>query len=1133
MLKSFNMGARPGGKFERAGVWAIALCVLLFYFDAARTRRAYTRPAEGSYYNLLAAGFVAGHLGLDREPSPELAALADPYDPVKRAQSGANDGLLDITYYKGRFYLYFGVAPELVLFLPYRLLTGHYFPQNLGIALFCALGYVASIGCFLRLRRRFFPECGTPWVWLGTLLLGLGNLCPVMLVRSEVWEVPIAAAYGFSSLGFWCLLAAFESSPRPAWLLAGASTAFGLAAASRPHFVLGAVALSALWIWCQWKERKTGFGPGVWREGAALLLPVGGIGVGLLLYNYARFDSPFEFGVKYMLGSLDATKTAMTSLRYVPINFFYNFLTPVHLSRYFPFFQGISFYPGPQPVGYFGFEYPIGLLTSLPFSWLAVAAPVIWWRTRRSETALGGWLLAFALFFAAVTAEVLCFVSAANRYMVDFLPTVLMLASIGLLMVGRGIGSGPLRWLTKGLAVAAVLGTAALVLSVTFRFFDYYRIFRPATYHTLARWMDQPAAWWEAASRPDFGPMQLTVRLPSDRIGAQEPLVVAGTPEYSDYFFLHYVDPTHVRIGFSHQRESVTLSQPIPVDYSVPHEITLEAGTFYPPAEHPYFSGRTPAEVAAARGTLRMMVDGIPYFVGAQVSAEVSPASVEIGKNSISTYAGGRFHGEILRVERKLLANEAPPAFAGKAFLRLALKLDQLPVGIRQPLVMTGRPEAADLLFVIREADNRVRLGYHHTGREPELSDALVVEPGTLALVDASLGSFYPDPANTRERELAQSLVVRLNGAPVWDENRTFHPPGQANPLVGESSLGAGFAAARFAGEIVARESVQFYASAPDQPYLFSPYWVEAGPGPQFGGVRLQVQLPTAGSAGRSEPLLVTGPGKMQADYLWINYVDVPRRVMLGYEHTGGGGPKTGAVPVAFARPHVIEISMPSLYPVERDALFADRTLKEIAAMKSRLLVRVDGEVRLDSRVPSWGSQEDQITPGESRVSEVFGRRFSGKILAVERSTFAAPQGFARNSGPVELALWFPGLSEGREVLLATGNGTATDVLGVEYRGAKSAVFTFQPAQGAGVIGQPVEIDRGIPHKIAVNWGAFASAPRRSFRILLDGRPVLEGQADFAAGIPLRVDLGGDAVRNARAFSGRIISVQRLPVSSP
>ena len=167
---------------EWFGLTAIFLGITWFYaYVSVQEFADYRFMADsGDYYHQLVDGFMDGQTGMRQEPPATLMALANPYDPVQRAAAG-NVGLHDASYYRGHYYLYFGAAPALVLFLPFRLLTGVHFSQHLAVVLFCASGFAAGLALLLDLRRRYFPTGHTRWVWAAALLLGLGNFCGPML----------------------------------------------------------------------------------------------------------------------------------------------------------------------------------------------------------------------------------------------------------------------------------------------------------------------------------------------------------------------------------------------------------------------------------------------------------------------------------------------------------------------------------------------------------------------------------------------------------------------------------------------------------------------------------------------------------------------------------------------------------------------------------------------------------------------------------------------------------------------------------------------------------------------------------------------------------------------------------------
>jgi hypothetical protein len=104
------------------------------------------------HYEYLAEGFARGHTYLSVDPDPELLALRDPYD------SNANTGhkLWDASLYRGKYYLYFGPAPA-VLMMAWRMVTGHVPPQRLAVAA-GALADLAALALLLAgFRRKYFP----------------------------------------------------------------------------------------------------------------------------------------------------------------------------------------------------------------------------------------------------------------------------------------------------------------------------------------------------------------------------------------------------------------------------------------------------------------------------------------------------------------------------------------------------------------------------------------------------------------------------------------------------------------------------------------------------------------------------------------------------------------------------------------------------------------------------------------------------------------------------------------------------------------------------------------------------------------------------------------------------------------
>lgn len=395
--------------------------------------------AADAYYNLLVQGFRAGQLSLDKEVPPGLARLADPYDPVaNHTYRLLPYRLMDLSYYKSRLYLYFGVTPALLLYWPFLMVTGRYVFDRQAVTIFCSMGFLASVGLLYALWRRYFAAVNGAVVTVCAVALGLATGVPVLLPRSEIYEVAISCGYMLGMLtlvGIWCAL--HEPERRRGWL-ATASVAYGLAVGARPSLLFGAVILLVP-VAQSWRERRP-----IGGVVAAAVGPITLIGLGLMGYNFLRFGSPFDFGFRYQLGGNRQFTQALFRLRYLWFNFRVYFLEPVRWTAPFPFVHGIRM--PPVPSGYLGASDPVGILPDVPVVWLALAAPLAWRNRPGGEGSVLRWfVVAVALLVGISALTVGLFGSAAVRYEVDFLPAFVLLAVIGILGLERALADQPVR----------------------------------------------------------------------------------------------------------------------------------------------------------------------------------------------------------------------------------------------------------------------------------------------------------------------------------------------------------------------------------------------------------------------------------------------------------------------------------------------------------------------------------------------------------------------------------------------------------------------------------------------------------------------------------------------------------------
>lgn len=81
-------------------------------------------PAYLNQYELMAQSVLDGNLYLEFDDiDPGLAELDNPYDPQIREDTGVSVHW-DSAYYNGKYYMYFGIVPVLLVFAPYLAITG-------------------------------------------------------------------------------------------------------------------------------------------------------------------------------------------------------------------------------------------------------------------------------------------------------------------------------------------------------------------------------------------------------------------------------------------------------------------------------------------------------------------------------------------------------------------------------------------------------------------------------------------------------------------------------------------------------------------------------------------------------------------------------------------------------------------------------------------------------------------------------------------------------------------------------------------------------------------------------------------------------------------------------------------------
>lgn len=296
-------------------------------------------------YDQLAKAFLDGKVYIDDGDIPDfLSEMDNPYDTVAREYETALTGesaRWDVAYYNNHYYVYFGIVPLLLLYLPFRILFDAPFPTAVGIAIYCIL---FSVGSYLLLS--FFAKKKFKGMSIGafSLVYLVFINCSGMLFfakRPDFYSLPIIMSMTFSVFGIFCWLKALEKEKTSLPLFFTGSLLMALVAGSRPQMtLLSFVSLPLFWRLFFNKERHILKKRGI-RELASLGAPYILVAAGLMYYNFIRFGSPFDFGANYNLTTNDMTVRGFEFGRIGLGLFTYLFQLPA-FSATFPFIKSVS-----------------------------------------------------------------------------------------------------------------------------------------------------------------------------------------------------------------------------------------------------------------------------------------------------------------------------------------------------------------------------------------------------------------------------------------------------------------------------------------------------------------------------------------------------------------------------------------------------------------------------------------------------------------------------------------------------------------------------------------------------------------------------------------------------------------------
>lgn len=393
-------------------ILAIFLCITCYINDFSK------EVGQYDFYSLDFVNAISNRqVFLQKEPSKQLLSLENPYDFSERINAGLIRGIdyiWDVALYNGRYYVYFGILPALLILVPYHLITNEYMICATAVLIFSMLTAMSIKALVKNIFNKFFKNIPFKFMVYSFLILLFGSQILILNGIPRFYELPIISGVFFSITGINFMFWATNSENVNYKYIFLSCLFLSLAVACRPTQLFVSLLILPVIIKIlinNIKNRKD-----ILKHISAVCIPYLIIGILLMVYNYIRFGSVFEFGASYQLTINDMSNLS-NRLMTIGMGLVCNLFSIPNLVPNFPFIGNhnnlITFY------GYYYIENMIGgLFILVPICFSIFAIFKILKKSENKE------LVGFITIFTIV-GLIICIVScimagSMQRYMVDY-----------------------------------------------------------------------------------------------------------------------------------------------------------------------------------------------------------------------------------------------------------------------------------------------------------------------------------------------------------------------------------------------------------------------------------------------------------------------------------------------------------------------------------------------------------------------------------------------------------------------------------------------------------------------------------------------------------------------------------------
>lgn len=360
-----------------------------------------------------------GSLSLQIEPDSRLNEMENVYDATARDIEKINY-IYDYAYYNGKYYVYFTILPQLLLNIPFKLITGKYLNIAYEILLFALLGSIFAMLTVEKLIQKYFKNVSLRMMILSMLTALFSSVVLYLVGRPLVYELAGTCGYWLIMQAMFFFTYAFDKEKINYKCLTVGCISAALAVNARPNLLIVSLLVLPIFIekFIEFIKRIKEDKKELIKYLLCIILPYGIIGISMMILNYVRFGSIMEFGASYQLTSND-----MINLGYrfssIPIGIWHYLFNPPVINLTFPFIhmQPVT----PLYLGFYGCGFVgVGTFWATPICLLLFFIPVLRKYIKNKNKRLMN-LIINSLIVAIIMVIVITLVAASyERYSLDY-----------------------------------------------------------------------------------------------------------------------------------------------------------------------------------------------------------------------------------------------------------------------------------------------------------------------------------------------------------------------------------------------------------------------------------------------------------------------------------------------------------------------------------------------------------------------------------------------------------------------------------------------------------------------------------------------------------------------------------------